>query len=57
MLGRGNKSTAFFYLQIYLKKSTAICATECSSTAAGTAVIYPPVQGGFTEAVGVTKCI
>lgn len=57
MLGRGNRSTAFYYLQIYLKKSTVICAADSSSAAAGTAVIYPPIQGAFTAAVGVTECI
>lgn len=57
MLRRGNKSTAFYYLQIYLKNSTVICAADSSSTAAGTAVIHPPIQGAFTEAVGVTECI
>lgn len=57
MLGRENKSTALFHLQIYLRKSTVICAADCRSTAAGTAVIYPPMQEAFTEAVGVTECI
>lgn len=57
MLGRENKSTSLFYLQIYFKKSTVICAADCSSTAAGTAVIYPPMQGAFIEVVGVTECI
>lgn len=45
-------STDLFYLQIYLKKSTVICAAE-----PGTAVIYPCIQVAFTIAVGDTVCI
>lgn len=44
--------TVVFYLQIYLKKSTVICAGE-----PGTAVTYPCMQVAFAVAVGDVVCI
>lgn len=45
-------STALSYLQIYLKKPSAICAAEPR-----TAVIYPHIQVALTVAVGDIVCI